>query len=49
MSDLAKSRVGDKSPGWKGGIYIDYYGYLRRYMPMHPFIITMATSASTAL
>ena len=30
-------RFGINSPGWKGGKYIDYKGYVRIYSPTHPF------------
>lgn len=34
---MSHSKTGEKHPGWKGGKYTNYAGYMYIYKPTHPF------------
>jgi hypothetical protein len=35
--NIGKSKTGDKNAMWKGGKYLDSYGYYKVWAPTHPF------------
>jgi len=37
LSSIAKLKIGDKNPNWRGGRKITSKGYILIYMPDHPF------------